>query len=147
MFALPSVGQRLTVTFRESTGMRRDGTPIASFKHRARQSRKQAATVAEQDTSDSSAEEEVEEASAAPAPDADIAYSYDAARGPSHGSQILHMALAKAVERYEVRATDKLIKEEYEVLDVEPDDESVTGDPTSKTKRVVSAEDEEYEFV
>ena len=37
---------------------------------------------------DSSADEDVEHPSTAPAPDADIAYSYDASRGPTHGSQI-----------------------------------------------------------
>ena len=67
-------------------------------------------------TSDSSTEEDVKEASAAPEPDAGITYSFDAARGPAKGSQILSMALAKAVEKYEVRATEKLVKEEYEVV-------------------------------
>ena len=67
-------------------------------------------------TSDSSAEEDVKEASVAPEPDAGITYSFDAARGPAKGSQILSMALAKAVEKYEVRATEKLVKEEYEVV-------------------------------
>ncbi len=66
--------------------------------------------------SDSSAEEDVKEASAAPEPDAGITYSFDAVHGPGKGSQILSMALAKAVEKYEVRATEKLIKEEYEVV-------------------------------
>ena len=54
---------------------------------------------------------------AQPAVDADVTYSFDAARGPSHGSQILTHALDVALERFEVRTTDKLIKEEYEVLD------------------------------
>jgi hypothetical protein len=40
-------------------------------------------------SSDSSADESVVEPSAAPEPDAEVAYSFDAARGPSHGSQIL----------------------------------------------------------
>jgi hypothetical protein len=42
---------------------------------------------------ESSADEDVDHASAAPAPDADIAYSFDAQRGPGHGSQILNHAL------------------------------------------------------
>ncbi|OCL06275.1 hypothetical protein AOQ84DRAFT_378775 [Glonium stellatum] len=94
---------------------------------------------------DSSADEDVEEASAAPVPDADITYSFDAARGPSHGSQILGLALAKAIERYEVRATDKLIKEEYEVLDT--DGESIASGPSRKGKKNTVVEEEDYEFV
>jgi len=73
-------------------------------------------------TSDSSAEEDVKEASAAPEPDAGITYSFDAERGPAKGSQILSMALAKAVEKYEVRATEKLVKEEYEVVGQEKEE-------------------------
>ncbi|KAF2263808.1 hypothetical protein CC78DRAFT_267437 [Lojkania enalia] len=93
---------------------------------------------------DSSADEEIEEPSAAPAPDAEITYSYDAERGPNHGSQILRLALTKAIERYEVQQTDKLIKEEYEVLDT-------AGEPFSPapraSKKLVSTEDEDYEFI
>ena len=67
-------------------------------------------------TSDSSAEEDVKDASAAPEPDAGITYSFDAEHGPAKGSQILSMALNMAVEKYEIRATEKLVKEEYEVV-------------------------------
>lgn len=94
---------------------------------------------------DSSADEDVEEASTAPEPDAEITYSYDAARGPSHGSQVLSMALAKAVERFENHATDKLVKEEYEVLD--NDGESVASDKPRRTKAAAASEEDEYEFV
>ena len=72
--------------------------------------------------SDSSAEEDVKEASAAPVPDAGITYSFDAARGPGRGSQILGMALAKAVEKFETKQTEKLVKEEYEVVGKESED-------------------------
>ncbi|KAF2644769.1 hypothetical protein P280DRAFT_487300 [Massarina eburnea CBS 473.64] len=93
---------------------------------------------------DSSADEDVEHPSVAPTPDAEITYSFDAERGPSHGSQILGLALAKAVERYEVRQTDKLIHDEYEVLDLDVGAFS----PVSKVARKgVAPEDEEYEFV
>ena len=91
---------------------------------------------------DSSADEEVEHSSTAPAPDAEIAYSYDAQRGPSHGSQILNVALEQALERYEIRETDKLIKNEYEVLDA--DGELLSPAPK---KRHVAPEDADYEFV
>jgi hypothetical protein len=89
---------------------------------------------------DSSTDEEVEHPSAAPAPDAEIAYSYDAHRGPSHGSQILNHALEKAVERFETKETEKLVKNEYEVLDREDDE-------APRTRRLVAPEDEEYEFI
>lgn len=76
----------------------------------------------ETSTSDSSAEEDVKEGSAAPEPDAGISYSFDAPCGPTEGGQILSMALAKAVEKFEIRATEKLVKEEYEIVGKEKDD-------------------------
>lgn len=94
---------------------------------------------------DSSADEDVEEASAAPVPDAEITYSYDADKGPSHGSQILGQALAAAIERYEVRQTDKLIKEEYEVLGA--DGEAVAAGSSKAGEKAVHADEEDYEFV
>jgi len=69
--------------------------------------------------SDTSAEDDVTEASAAREPDAGYTYSYDAARGPGKGSQILGLALAKAIENFETKATEKLVKEEYEVVSPE----------------------------
>jgi hypothetical protein len=91
---------------------------------------------------ESSADEDVEHPSVAPALDAEVAYSFDATRGPSHGSQILNYALEKAIEKYEVKETDKLIKNEYEVLDVNAEILS----PLPK-KRNVAPEDEDYFFV
>lgn len=72
--------------------------------------------------SDSSAEEDASEASAAPVPDAGYTYSFDASRGPGKGSQILGMALAKAEEQYETKVTNKLVKDEYEVVRKEKED-------------------------
>lgn len=90
-----------------------------------------------------------------PPADADVTYSFDAARGPTQGSQIFNVALAKAVERFEERETVKLVKDEYDVLDT--DGESVAS-PARKEKgkaRVASGmgatrvpdADEDYEFV
>jgi len=81
-------------------------------------------------TSDSSAEEDVKEASAAPVPDAGITYSFDASRGPHGGSEILTMAINKAVERFETKVTEKLVKDEYEVVrkDAELDHEGYVAD-------------------
>ncbi|KAF1921219.1 hypothetical protein BDU57DRAFT_509906 [Ampelomyces quisqualis] len=91
---------------------------------------------------ESSADEDIEHPSIAPAPDAEVAYSFDATRGPSHGSQILNHALEKAIEKYEIKETDKLIKNEYEVL--EADAEMLSPLPK---KRNVAPEDEDYYFV
>ncbi|EAT90343.1 hypothetical protein HBI56_048340 [Parastagonospora nodorum] len=91
---------------------------------------------------ESSADEDVEHPSVAPSHDAEVAYSFDATRGPSHGSQILNHALEKAIEKYEVKETDKLIKNEYEVLDVNA--EMLSPHPK---KRNVAPEDEDYFFV
>ena len=77
----------------------------------------------ENSASDTSAEEDVREASAAPEPDAGYTYSYDAPKGPGKGSQILGLAIAKAVEKYETKATEKLVNEEYEVVAKENEDE------------------------
>jgi hypothetical protein len=89
---------------------------------------------------ESSADEDVEHPSSAP--DAEVAYSFDATRGPSHGSQILNHALEKAMVQFETKETDKLIKNEYEVLDVDAEILS----PLPK-KRNVAPEDEDYFFV
>jgi len=96
------------------------------------------------DPSDSSADEDVEAASTAPVPDAEITYSFDAPRGPSHGSQILATALDQAVERFETRQTEKLIKEEYEVLDV---DGEPAGAASKAVRKATAPEEEDYEFV
>ena len=77
---------------------------------------------ADYDISDSSAEEDVREASAAPEPDAEILYSFDAPRGPAEGGYILSMAVAKAVEQFETKETEKLVKNEYEVVGKEKED-------------------------
>lgn len=70
------------------------------------------------ESQDSSADEEVSFEEEAPQlGEVDVKYSYDASRGPSHGSEILGMAVAKAVEKYEDDKTSKLVSDEYEVLD------------------------------
>ena len=90
-----------------------------------------------------------------PLADVDITYSYDAPRGPTQGSQILNVALAQAVEKFEERETVKLVKDEYDVLDV---DGEVVASPARKGKEKVRARgglgatrvpdaDEDYEFV
>lgn len=72
-------------------------------------------------TFDSSAGEDVEEGSEAPEPDAGISYSFDASRGPTEGRTILGMAFAEAVEKFETKELEKLIKDEYEFIVKEQD--------------------------
>lgn len=91
-------------------------------------------------TSDSSAEEDVQEASVAPVPDADVAYSFDASHGPSQGSGILTMAINKAMERYENKATEKLVKTEYEIIRKEKEAETVHN-------QGYAADEDDYELV
>jgi len=82
------------------------------------------------------------------APDAGITYSFDANRGPSHGSTILSSALAKAVERFENTTTEKLVKDEYDVLPSNP--EEVLRTPIKKGGKrsaLVAEEEDDYEFV
>lgn len=79
-------------------------------------------TITWHSDSDSSVDDCFQHASTVPEPDAGISYSFDAPRGPHQGSQILGMALAKAVEKFEVKATEKLVKDEYEVVGKEKED-------------------------
>jgi len=99
----------------------------------------------------SSSNSDFDEGTPSPPPDAGVMYSFDAPCGPSHGSHILNVALAKAVERFEEKETAKLVKNEYEILDSEG--ESVGLMPSGKGKgrakevAAVLDEDEDYEFV
>lgn len=122
---------------------------VASLAHGARITRKHDmlegnTAVASSDDSSSSSSDHDD----APAPDAGVMYSFDASKGPTQGSQILNVALAKAVERFEEKETAKLVRNEYEVVDSEG--ESIGLTPVKeKGKRKVGQEeaDEDYEFV
>ena len=60
-------------------------------------------------------------------------YSYDAARGPHGGSQILSAAVTQALERFENKETEKLAKE-YEFVD-------------GKDGYVADADDDDFEII
>ncbi|KAG8530040.1 uncharacterized protein KY384_005522 [Bacidia gigantensis] len=66
-------------------------------------------------------DEDIQGAFKGVAPDSALTYSYDNKRGANKGSQILGQAIARAVEKYETKATEKLIKEEYEIVGHEKD--------------------------
>jgi len=104
-------------------------------------------TIDSLETTDSSADEETEAASAAPEPDAGCAYSFDHPRGPSQGSQVLGHALAQAVDRFETKATEKLVQDEYLVLD--SDGETLATSRAKKAERTQSSydEDDDYEIL
>ena len=56
-------------------------------------------------------------------------------------------ALAKAVERFENNTTEKLIKEEYDVLPVNPEEALLTPIKKGGKRTTRSAEEEDYEFI
>ena len=82
-------------------------------------------------------EEETLDAANRVAPDASYTYSYDRPTGASKGSQILGQAVAQAVERYETKATEKLVRDEYELIANERE-----GNTTGS-----SAEEDDFELL
>ena len=52
--------------------------------------------------------------SAAPIPEHEVMYSYDAYSGPSAGRDLLSSAVTQAVKRFENQQTEKLVKNEYD---------------------------------
>jgi hypothetical protein len=66
------------------------------------------------DNADSSADEDVPEPGAA-SENPNIYYSFDAASAPRQGDHILGIALARAVEKFEIKETEKLVRE-YEFV-------------------------------
>lgn len=94
---------------------------------------------------------DAEKATPSPPADAGVMYSFDAARGPTGGSQILNTALAKAVQRFEEHETARLVDDEYEVLDEEGRSVGPVvrkkGKAKAKAKEGPMGDEDEYEFV
>ena len=90
---------------------------MEKLSHRSKLARKHQIDE-EQSSSDSAglSDEDAVNPTPGPVTDADVTYTYDGAAGPGRGCQILGLALDQAVERFETRQTDKLIKDEYEVV-------------------------------
>lgn len=76
----------------------------------------------------------------------EVLYGFETTCAPSHGSQILNTALAKAIEQYEDKETIKLVRNEYELLDADEDEAHNLGQASARP-RLLDAEDEDYEFV
>lgn len=112
-----------------------------------------ATTIPIDDSSASSGSDHDEDtAPSLPPPDLGVMYSFDAAKGPTEGSQILNVALAKAVQKFEEKETVKLVKSEYEVLDSEGESMGLSpvkykGKGKAREMPVLVDEDDEYEFV
>lgn len=129
---------------------------MASLAHGAKVARKHDMLEGAAITDDSSASNSDEyDETPSPPVDAGVTYSFDAVRSPSKGSQILNVALAKAVEKFEERETVKLVKSEYEMLDAEGEAMVMSPDKRKKGKKsdlgglviLRNADEEEYEFV
>jgi hypothetical protein len=113
--------------------------------NKVKSDRRRAMAADKLEATDSSADEEIEPA-VTNEPDAQVAYSFDADRSPNKGSQILGAALDQAVERFENKETERILKDEYLVLD--SDGEPVAGQSNKPAKPARSGDDEDdFELV
>jgi len=113
--------------------------------NKVKSDRRRAMAADKLEATDSSADEEAEPV-ITNEPDAQVAYSFDADRSPNKGSQILGVALDRAVERFENKETERILKDEYLVLD--SDGEPVAGQSNKSAKPARSGDDEDdFEFV
>lgn len=74
-----------------------------------------------------------------PADDPNLFYSFDAMRSPGHGEHILSVALARAMDRFEVKETEKVVRE-YEIVEYDEGSEDGVSD-------VASADEDGFEVV
>ena len=110
-----------TSPFRVEKAQRRSNqADVNRTEHRANRARNYDIRSGCQSSDSSSPSSDDNEDTAEVAADAEITYSFDAPQGPQHGSRILGMALTKAVERFEGKETEKLIRTEYEIIDEDP---------------------------
>lgn len=87
--------------------------------------------------------------------DVGVMYNYDNEHGPSSGSQILNVALEKAIERHRDAETNTLLRTEYELVNIDGESMSLTRDKQSRTRfrahdkdlGHIDHEDDDFEFV
>jgi len=130
------------------SALRQPSSEKQSHLNRAKSSRKRDLhfdTIDCLETTDSSADEEIEP-SAALEPDFEYTYSFDHTCGPSQGSQVLASALAQAVSRHETKVTEKLVQDEYLVLDSDGETLPTNSKKSGKTQ-ASGYEDEDYFIV
>ncbi|KAG2161804.1 hypothetical protein VTO58DRAFT_109703 [Aureobasidium pullulans] len=123
----------------------RSAAAAAAIASKAKISRKQDMLAAGDDFAISSEDSSGASGDEAMTP-TEILYGFDSLRVPTHGSQILNTALAKAIEQYEDKETVKLVRNEYEILDGDEEEAHNLGHASTKPK-LLDAEDAEYEFV
>ncbi|KAI5269083.1 hypothetical protein E4T47_07293 [Aureobasidium subglaciale] len=123
----------------------RTGAAISAGASKAKISRKQDMLAAGDEYAISSEDSSGASGDEAMTP-TEILYGFDSLRVPSHGSQILNTALAKAIEQYEDKETVKLVRNEYEILDADEEEAHNLGRASVKPK-LMDVEDAEYEFV
>jgi hypothetical protein len=113
--------------------------------NKVKSDRRRAMAADKLEATDSSADEEIEPV-ITNEPDAQVAYSFDADRSPNKGSQILGVALDRAVERFENKETERILKDEYLVLD--SDGEPLPGQSgKAKPARANRDDEDDFEFV
>ncbi|KAI9887656.1 MAG: hypothetical protein M1823_000520 [Watsoniomyces obsoletus] len=104
---------------------RRRAERIECLNEKRAVSRTHFATIVDENDNGDDRDESIPQTILHPSNDPEVFYSFDAPNGPGQGNHILDHALTKAVERFEVKQTDKLIREEYEVVVIQPEIEEV----------------------
>ena len=112
--------------------------------HKAKELTKRSALTEQYEATDSSSADEDIGLQAGPDVDSGVMYSYDAHKGPNHGTQILSQAVDRAVEHHVSKETEILVKNEYEVLG--PDGEPVCPSRPKKALEFL-LDEEDYELV
>ncbi|KAK4991146.1 hypothetical protein LTR50_002076 [Elasticomyces elasticus] len=120
---------------------------VTALEQRAKVARKQ--DIAEVTSSDDSAMTTDDDLDPSPSPpaDANLLLSFDAAKTPTQGSQILNVALAKAVEKWERGEVDRIVKREYEVLDSQGESVAKRKGKSKAVHAPLLDDEDEYEFI
>ncbi|KAL1952668.1 hypothetical protein VTO42DRAFT_4550 [Malbranchea cinnamomea] len=95
-----------------------NATPEMKTKHRPRQSSRPRPELEVDDDVlfDGPLSDGGETSPAGPEENPDVFYSFDAPRSPGHGEHILSVAIARALDRFESKETERAVRE-YEFID------------------------------